>query len=243
MPKKNPDWKRDEVILALALYFNPHLGPITVKNPKIIELSKLLNQLPLFGNSRDKTTFRNPNGIVLNLANFKALDPNYKGKGMRSYSKLAEEIFNEFRLDLPRLNHIANEIKAIASNPVLLDEITIVGDDEVTDADCVTEGQVLYKLHKVRERNRKIVQQKKASIFKEKGKLECEACQFNFRSVYGKLGEWYIECHHLIPLATLQERKKTRLKDLALLCSNCHRMIHKDLTCLSIFEFRQKWNS
>ena len=100
MATKNPDWKRDEVILALALYFDKDLGAITVSNPKIIELSKQLNRLPIFGGQRNETTFRNPNGIVLNLANFKALDPVYKGKGMTSYSKLAKDIFEEFRFDL-----------------------------------------------------------------------------------------------------------------------------------------------
>lgn len=56
------------------------------------------------------------------------------------------------------------------------------------------------------------------------------------------MGKGYIECHHLIPLSNFQVIKETKLDDLALLCSNCHRMIHKDLNIKTITEFKSKWN-
>jgi 5-methylcytosine-specific restriction enzyme A len=40
-------------------------------------------------------------------------------------------------------------------------------------------------------------------------------------ATYGQLGEDFIECHHRLPLSTTGERR-TRLSDLALVCSNCH---------------------
>ncbi|WP_420719722.1 HNH endonuclease [Streptomyces sp. NRRL WC-3618] len=39
-------------------------------------------------------------------------------------------------------------------------------------------------------------------------------------------GAGYIECHHVIPLHVAGEGT-TKLSDLALICSNCHRMIHR----------------
>ena len=45
---RNPKWHRDEIILALDLYFDKDLGTISSKNPKIIALSELLNKLPIF---------------------------------------------------------------------------------------------------------------------------------------------------------------------------------------------------
>lgn len=57
----------------------------------------------------------------------------------------------------------------------------------------------------------------------------CEACDISFAEIYGSIGEGYIEVHHLIPFSSLKEGK-THLsleKDFAVLCSNCHRMIHK----------------
>jgi 5-methylcytosine-specific restriction enzyme A len=46
--------------------------------------------------------------------------------------------------------------------------------------------------------------------------------------VYGtELGEGFIECHHRSPLSELDKPTKTTLDDLALVCSNCHSMLHR----------------
>ncbi len=57
-------------------------------------------------------------------------------------------------------------------------------------------------------------------------KLKCEVCGFDFEEVYGKLGAGYIEVHHKKPVAE-GERVTDLDNDLAMLCSNCHRMIHR----------------
>lgn len=57
-------------------------------------------------------------------------------------------------------------------------------------------------------------------------KLKCEACGFDFEKVYGKLGVGYIEVHHKKPVSE-GERITDLESDLAMLCSNCHRMIHR----------------
>lgn len=123
---RNPKWHRDEIILALDLYFDKELGPMDAGNPKIIALSELLNRLPIFDYKPDQQTFRNPNGVTLKLSNFKALDPNYTGKGMESYSKLDKEVFEEFSSDVKRLHQIANEIKQTIGDPELSNEVFIV---------------------------------------------------------------------------------------------------------------------
>ncbi|WP_245687108.1 HNH endonuclease [Streptacidiphilus griseoplanus] len=56
--------------------------------------------------------------------------------------------------------------------------------------------------------------------------LACEVCNFNFEQAYGERGVGYIECHHIVPLHVAGEGA-TKLADLALICSNCHRMIHR----------------
>jgi 5-methylcytosine-specific restriction protein A len=237
---RNPKWHRDEIILALDLYYDKDLGPVDSNNNKIIELSKLLNKLPIFDNKPNQQTFRNPNGVTLKLSNFKALDPDYLGKGMEAYSKLDKEVFEEFHNDKTRLHNIANEIKKISNNPELINEVSKIENDETIENDSVSEGQVLYKLHKVRERKRKIIEAKKKKVLKETNELKCEVCDFDFEKTYGQIGKGYIECHHLIPLSNFQVNKETKLEDLALLCSNCHKMIHKDLTIKTIEEFKSK---
>lgn len=57
----------------------------------------------------------------------------------------------------------------------------------------------------------------------------CKVCEFDFMKTYGKHGENYIEVHHLTPLHTLKsEALIDYKKDMTVLCSNCHRMVHRD---------------
>ncbi|WP_233533532.1 HNH endonuclease [Kitasatospora sp. SolWspMP-SS2h] len=44
--------------------------------------------------------------------------------------------------------------------------------------------------------------------------------------MYGERGAGYVECHHVVPLHVAGEGT-TKLADLALICANCHRMIHR----------------
>ena len=53
------------------------------------------------------------------------------------------------------------------------------------------------------------------------------ACGLNFEDRYGRIGAGFIEVHHLQPVSELKEGEKTRIKDLALVCSNCHKMLHR----------------
>lgn len=231
---RNPKWHRDEIILALDLYFSQDRGSIDGKNPKIIELSKILNALPLFPDRPDEEKFRNPNGVTLKLSNFMPFDPNYKGKGMTGGSKLDKEVFEEFVNQKERLKSIAAEIRSIADSPELVKKIYEIEEDEQTKTDSVMEGQVLYKLHKVRERDVKIVQLKKDQAFSLSGKLACEACIFEFEEFYGDIGKGYIECHHRTPLSSIKVASRTTLVDLALVCSNCHKMLHRSIDNLSV---------
>ncbi|SRR5260370_39271381 len=57
---------------------------------------------------------------------------------------------------------------------------------------------------------------------------QCKACGFDFAKVYGSHGEGYIEVHHLRPVSSLAEKTPVNPKeDMTVLCSNCHRMIHR----------------
>ena len=108
-------------------------------------------------------------------------------------------------------------------------------DDEGMEA---PEGRVLTRLHRVRERNQKLVEQRKTKALREKGALTCEVCEFDYEKRYGKRGYGFIEAHHTRALASLPENGMTKLEDLALVCANCHRMIHAQKPWLSIEELR-----
>jgi predicted HNH restriction endonuclease len=66
----------------------------------------------------------------------------------------------------------------------------------------------------------------------------CEACDMTFEGRYGEIGKDFIEVHHKTAIA--DGERETKLEDLALLCSNCHRMIHKGGNLSDIESFRTK---
>lgn len=239
---RNPKWQRDEVILALDLYFKLTSGQINSTNPDIIELSKTLNKLPIHENIPDKNTFRNANGISIKLSNFLAIDPEYLGKGMTSFSQLDKKTFNEFNENRAELKEIANKIKKTIDNTVLNNKLYKIDDDEVDEINNVKEGKVVYKLHKYRERDKTINKKKKDKYFKQNGKLDCEICGFDFYKIYGELGKGYIECHHKIPLSEIDGESITSENDLALVCANCHRMLHREINTMTVEELKMKIN-
>jgi hypothetical protein len=89
------------------------------------------------------------------------------------------------------------------------------------------EGALKLVRHFIRERNRGLIEAKRRTILEEHGRLACEVCAFDFREVYGSRGSDFCEVHHVVPLSNVAAEIETRLEDLAILCSNCHRMIHR----------------
>jgi predicted HNH restriction endonuclease len=59
--------------------------------------------------------------------------------------------------------------------------------------------------------------------------LACEACGFDFEATYGELGRGFIHVHHVKPLHTLGTGYEVDpVRDLALVCPNCHAMLHRE---------------
>lgn len=81
-------------------------------------------------------------------------------------------------------------------------------------------------------RDRKLIEQAKAVHG-----TKCLVCDFDFGEIYGSHGEGFIEMHHLHPIA--QGARKTTIEELAPVCANCHRMLHKGNQLLSIKELKQ----
>ena len=69
----------------------------------------------------------------------------------------------------------------------------------------------------------------------------CQGCGLSFEEVYGDHGAGYIEVHHLRPVASYTGSVKVDPRaDMAVLCPNCHRMVHhKQESPLSLDELRR----
>lgn len=218
---RNKRWSREELILALDVYFPLPLSKITAETSQIGELSEILRRMSLNAGEKISGNFRSRNGVAMKLLNFYSIQ--HPGKGLVHASAADRKIWEEFSERRKELSIAAQEIRAQISdggkiNPHFFDES--VGD--IT----APEGQVFARTHYERERNPALVRRKKAAVLAEKGRLACEACGFDFKKIYGDRGQGFIECHHRKPLHTLKFESNTRLDDLALLCANCHRMIH-----------------
>ena len=118
-------------------------------------------------------------------------------------------------------------------------------------------GDEKVKLQKHKEDERKILQvnTKLINDLKENYKYTCQACGLTLKDIYGDyFGEKkeFIEAHHIIPksetLKNLKDNEKLKRtkEDFAILCANCHRIIHRYNTKLKKFltleEFKEKIN-
>jgi len=236
---RNPKWHRDEIILTLNLYFELDSSKFVSSDPQIIELSKTLNKLPIHSAELRKSDFRNPNGVAMKLANFTAIDSKNDSKGLTRYSQLDEKTFFEFNDNIGELKRISAVIIESINNEETINQLYKIEDDEDNYIIEGFEGEVMYKLHKARERDSKLTKSRKKLVLKETGKLECEVCEFDFYQKYGDLGKGFIECHHTIQLSTYETNQKTKLEELALVCSNCHRMLHRNSEDMSISKLKE----
>ncbi len=106
----------------------------------------------------------------------------------------------------------------------------LVGLDQDAEEGAI-EGLEYWKLAKHRRREASLRDEKiQRASNGNGGRLLCEVkgCGFDFAQKYGELGELYAHVHHLKPLGERSaEGERTRLDDLAIVCANCHAMIHR----------------
>lgn len=109
---------------------------------------------------------------------------------------------------------------------------------ELTEDDqAYAEGRVIVRTVKQRQRSRQLVQDAKERFRSQYGRLFCEVCGFDFTEAYGIE---YIEAHHGMAMAALDEDHLSKTEDLVMLCANCHRAVHSQIPPLSIDALRQR---
>ncbi len=98
-----------------------------------------------------------------------------------------------------------------------------------SDADCekVTvgiEGNTKAVVSRRRERSPRL----RSAALRIHG-YKCQVCGFAFEDVYGKWGRDFAEVHHMQELSAAPDEglEVDPCRDMAVVCSNCHRMIHR----------------
>ncbi|WP_426167866.1 HNH endonuclease [Sandarakinorhabdus sp. DWP1-3-1] len=219
--KRNPPWTRDELVLALDMYVRHGGKPLPPTHPEVRELSGWLAALAQGGGS---ATFRNANGVAMKLMNFRALDPAYVssgGVGLSQTGRGDKAVWAEFAGRAQALAVEAGSIRS-RSAPEAPGEPLI----DYPAGLSAPEGKAEFRTHLVRERNATLVAKRKQMALAANGRLACEACDFDFAERYGERGLGFIEAHHVKPVHAMQAGEVTKVEDLALLCANCHRMVH-----------------
>lgn len=220
-------WVRDELILALDLYFQ--FGILDHSNIAVRELSTLLRTFELHSPTLRDDNFRSPSSVALKLANLANHDPDFKGKTTNG-SILDGQVYAEWADRKEELRRTAEAIAKAASVPGS-------GAQEFEEEFEAPEGRLLTSQYFKRERNQALRTKKIQQAVTSNAGIRCEVCLFDFGATYGSRGVGYIECHHVTPLHVSGE-VTTKLADLVLLCSNCHRMIHRNNPWLTPQELR-----
>jgi len=136
---------------------------------------------------------------------------------------------NVWYADKPESKQTVDRVKNLIEN----------GDPNLPDVDLYQsfpEGHSRLVTHLQRERNASLVKQKKEARIRATGRLSCEVCDFDFSETYGQHGDGFCEVHHLKSLSQANGEIETELNDLAVVCSNCHRIIHRTDPMLGISE-------
>ncbi|RDI55999.1 5-methylcytosine-specific restriction protein A [Nocardia mexicana] len=227
-PRRSPDWTRDEVILACEIVADNGWRQIEDTDPRVIELSGLLQLLPIHPHERRSDTFRNPNGVARKTADIASQHPDYRGRPTNG-GEMDRHVLQDFLEQPEHMRVIAAFLRNAARDETFQRSEILSTDEPELDVDAETEakeGRLLMRWHYARERDRGLRNKKIKKFAKDNGHVFCEVCSFDFEKVYGPRGALFAECHHVVPLHASGDTV-TMLDDLILLCANCHRMIHR----------------
>lgn len=237
-------WTEEELLLALHLYLKRSRRVPRKTSLESKELSALLNSLPIHHDLERGGKFRTPDSVTLKIENIKAKDPFFEKqhlegskKGMTKGGQGVVELWKKYG---NRLDEIPHDAEALLEKyrDALVEGVPAGRDDTAWETDrTYVEGGRKLALRSVVSRDRELARRKILETLAQRGRLDCEVCGFNFYRRYGEIGRYFAECHHLVPLA--EGESTNSLADLAVLCSNCHSMIHTSKPPFSVAELRR----
>ena len=118
-----PDWTREENILAMA-HYDSAVGVLTGKprpgqsSAMIVQLSDLLKKLSAYPPEHQDSSYRDPKNVCLNLMHLRMIQANGADNADK-YSRPAAAVWQEYIDDLPRLRDEADAIRALLQEGVL----------------------------------------------------------------------------------------------------------------------------
>lgn len=231
--KTNPDWTREELILALDLYFDLDQGQMHKGHPNVIRVSNELRELNIHQEIPDLKKFRNPSGISRRLGNFKTMDSGYEGEGLPNSGKLAKIVFKEFANRRDKLRKEADLIRQLYLGQKSKKSNT------AAEFKVSYKSEFIFQYHKNRETDPLVTKVKREIVLSESKKLKCEVCGFDSFAFYGEMGNDLMEIHYSKELKNEPGLESSDMKDFIIVCSNCHKVLDKNYGLLNTTDLKK----
>jgi len=171
--------------------------------------------------------------ILLNPENEEILSMDY----LKTNEKLAEQHWSPQNSGIQIRPNVAEELEKVWSDFTLKEHRFIVKPDFVENVEKgLIEGAVRQITSNKYERN---PQARKICI--DNYGTQCFVCGFDFEEIYGDIGKDFIHVHHLKQVSTIKKEYEINpIEDLRPICPNCHAMIHRKKTPLTLEELKRK---
>lgn len=178
--RRAPDWEWDEIVLACDLVVQNGWQQPSAEDPRVIEVSRLLQEMSIHPEGVRGDKFRNPNGVGRKIADLVTNRPGYPGKPTNG-GRRDKEVIERFRVEPDVMHAMAESIRTSVSRgepPDFPRDVGYEGESEM-------EGRYLLRWHAYRERNQALRRKKINSVLAAGGLLACEVCEFDFGQFYG----------------------------------------------------------
>ena len=156
---------------------------------------------------------------------------NLRKRGLQSIANRLDNVGSTLRLDIDDDHgrvRLAWTSPSPASRPVLSHPKRPAAGLWHDHADpaaaaSVIEGLVTESKRYIRGRSRRL-----RELAMQKAKGVCAACEVNFARLLNGAGKRVLQVHHRQQLSSTDEPRLTRVEELAVVCANCHMLIHID---------------
>ena len=156
------------------------------------------------------------------------LTPGYEAGNVLAFYYLRDAVPGEPALegDLRRLLRLYRELIED------IDQVRAGDEDEIPQDPALRREARRLRWHlRAEGRNRRAVAEAK----RHHG-YRCQVCERDFTAEFGERGKRCIDAHHTVPFQELDERPRflNPITDFAIVCANCHRLIHSAVPPLSL---------
>lgn len=141
------DWAWEEIVLACDLVAQNGWRQLDEGDPRVRELSGLLQKMSIHPLDARLPSFRNFAGVAQKTRNIATVHPDYVGRPSNG-NKLDREVLLEFLDDPQRMHSYAQTLRKAAANDEPENVPQLIGDEEAS----VLEGRYLLRIHRVWER-------------------------------------------------------------------------------------------